>query len=235
MNNITKKTQTILFASLLTAMILPFSGMNNAYAETTTSNISIEELDSDVKKLLEKSKSSTSKSEQQAIKKQLNELGIATKKQINDNPEKWIQIAIKTQGKKSSFDNTESPTLASCGPNCPGKAAVWPGVFYECGKSYMCSGMTQSWILIPEGDDHTTNFYNNAEPGDRQGWYFITGPNNSSKVVWEDIYAVIPIGFDEDHNYNEDVTPAKYKLLELVHNNPAASQVSMYFHISYIN
>ena len=33
MNNITKKTQTILFASLIAAMILPFSGMNYAVAE----------------------------------------------------------------------------------------------------------------------------------------------------------------------------------------------------------
>jgi len=37
MENITKKTQTILFASLIAAMILPFSGMNNAQAEETES------------------------------------------------------------------------------------------------------------------------------------------------------------------------------------------------------
>jgi hypothetical protein len=36
MKNITKTTKTILFASLIAAMILPFSGMNNAQAEVDT-------------------------------------------------------------------------------------------------------------------------------------------------------------------------------------------------------
>jgi len=38
MKNITKKTQTILFASLIMAMILPFSGMDYANADTQTEN-----------------------------------------------------------------------------------------------------------------------------------------------------------------------------------------------------
>jgi len=38
MKNITKKTQTILFASLIAVMILPFSGMNYAQAENQTEN-----------------------------------------------------------------------------------------------------------------------------------------------------------------------------------------------------
>jgi len=35
MNNITNKTKTILFASMIVALILPFSGMSNAYADHT--------------------------------------------------------------------------------------------------------------------------------------------------------------------------------------------------------
>jgi len=52
MKNITKKTQTILFASLIAAMILPFGGMN--YAEAEMSDKKKEQLIAKVLKLEEK-------------------------------------------------------------------------------------------------------------------------------------------------------------------------------------
>ena len=52
MKNITKKTQTILFASLIAAMILPFSGMQ--FAEAKSNNTDYDKLSSQIDKEIDK-------------------------------------------------------------------------------------------------------------------------------------------------------------------------------------
>jgi len=107
MNNKIKKTQTILFAGLIAALILPFSGMTGAYAEL--SDKQKERLISNLEKLEKQIEITTNeplkerlKDEQQAILKKLLE---------DVDTEKLSQVEVVEKTKPTSKARVAASTL----------------------------------------------------------------------------------------------------------------------------
>lgn len=84
MKNITKTTQTILFASLIAAMIIPVTGMNNAFAEISIEqvNIRIQTTLEKIDTVQEKLKNATENSQKNRLQERLDKLEDKLDRQI---------------------------------------------------------------------------------------------------------------------------------------------------------
>ena len=108
MTSITKKTKTVLFASLIAAMILPFSGMQFAEAEEQTPEI--KQLNTQIKEL--KAKDSLTQEEREDLK-QLKLLKKWFKAEHNNNTERMDRIAERINKNFPTEGLTKAVTIDS--------------------------------------------------------------------------------------------------------------------------
>jgi len=214
--------------------------MNLVQAEPTEETVKITSTDETVKitstppskeiqKLLDRSMSPTMAiNEQHEITKQLNDLGIPTTNQLHENPEKWTQMVLE----KALEENKEQ---GLCRRDCANNnnMVFFPGFFYDCGRLYQCSNSVSYWASVDQKQSRAITFnmkFSENSPS-VTGWYYAKATTGTSNADWTDIFSVYPAGFERLHNYDENASSSKLKMLETVNNNRQSSRIGFVFSV----
>lgn len=172
MKNLNKTTKTILFASLIAAMILPVTMADSAFAETRDDKI--QRLGNEGKNLKEKitierdsDKKERFEQDFEELKSQMRAIGIPTVEEYESDKSYWRDISvqnhlneldrIKEASKRDNMRNVSYTEIqcSSCGDDDNKVAQFQTAYAYDCYVIWTCNAYAPSWVYLSDGQSNS--------------------------------------------------------------------------------